>query len=95
MLLLDTGPLVALQDARENHHHWSVEAFGSVSGPVVTCEAVLTEAAFLLREWRDAFDLVLEQVEYGRIRVESAGEGQGSVFQFTLPVAKQEQPSRK
>ena len=31
----------------------------------------------------------------GRIWVESAGEGQGSVFQFTLPVAKQEQSSRK
>lgn len=74
MLLLDTGPLVALQDARENHHRWSVEAFGSVSGPVVTCEAVLTEAAFLLREWPDAFDLVLEQVEHGRIRVESLTE---------------------
>ena len=45
--------------------------------PVKSCagvelnEAVLTETGFLLRHWKEAFDLVLEHVEHGGIRVES------------------------
>ncbi len=79
MVLLDTGPLVALQDERETHHRWAVEAFQSASGPVVTCEAVLTETGFLLRRWRNAFDRVLGHVEGGRIRVESLTDDASSV----------------
>lgn len=79
MVLVDTGPLVALQNAREAHHRWSVDAFGAVSGPVVTCEAVLTEVAFLLRRFEGAFDLVLQQVERGRLRVESLSDEATSV----------------
>lgn len=79
MVLVDTGPLVALQNQREDHHRWSIEAFQSVSGPVVTCEAVLTETGFLLRKWPEAFDLLLEHVERGRIQVESLVEDAASL----------------
>lgn len=50
-LVLDTGPLVALLVPRERHHEWAKEVL-RVRGSVVTCEAVLSEAFFLLR----AFD---------------------------------------
>ena len=69
-VILDTGPLVALQSARDKHHTWCLEAFGSIRGPLVTCEAVLTEVSFLLRQSPTAFDLVLGQVTRGTIRVE-------------------------
>lgn len=91
-ILLDTGPLVALQNQRENHHRWCVEAFGSVKGPLVTCEAVLTETSFLLRRSAVAFDLVLAHVSKGIIRVESLTDDLGEVRSLmkkysTVPMA--------
>lgn len=46
--LLDTGPLVALLNQRDFHHEWSVKRAGEMPPPFYTCEAVLTEAHFLL-----------------------------------------------
>jgi predicted nucleic acid-binding protein len=47
-LLLDTGALVTLLDRRQTHHGRFVEFFDSWIGPVVSSEAVLTEATHLL-----------------------------------------------
>ncbi|MFZ5897257.1 MAG: type II toxin-antitoxin system VapC family toxin [Myxococcota bacterium] len=47
-LLLDTGPLVALLDASERRHGDCVATFSAWRGAVVTTEAVVTEAAYLL-----------------------------------------------
>lgn len=47
-LLLDTGALVTLLDRSQTHHERFVEFFGSWAGPVVSSEAVLTEATHLL-----------------------------------------------
>jgi uncharacterized protein len=47
-LLLDTGPLVALLAPAEPHHRWATEVL-RVKARVLTCEAVLSEAFFLLR----------------------------------------------
>ncbi len=46
--LVDSGVLVALLNPREEHHHWAKEAFLRQSAPRLTCEAVLSEAFFLL-----------------------------------------------
>jgi uncharacterized protein len=52
--LLDTGPLVSFLASGLRHHAWSVEQWKRLRPPLLTCEAVLTEAAFLLqREGRD------------------------------------------
>ena len=47
-VVLDTGPLVALLDADEAHHAWSVAQFEQLRPPLLTCEAVLSEACFLI-----------------------------------------------
>ena len=47
-LLLDTGPLVALLDADQRDHARCVAFFDGWRGPVVTTEAVVTEATHLL-----------------------------------------------
>ncbi len=46
--LLDTGPLVAFLHRDDRHHERSVEAFGAFRGVLLTTEAVLTEAMYLL-----------------------------------------------
>ena len=47
-LLLDTGALVSLLDRSQTHHDRCRRFFGTWTGPVVSTEAVLTEATHLL-----------------------------------------------
>ena len=48
-IIIDAGPLVALINARDTYHAWTVEQLKQASGPLLTCEAALSEAIFLLR----------------------------------------------
>lgn len=47
--LLDAGPLVAYLSDRDKWHSWAVNQFVSLRPPVISCEAVLSEASFLTR----------------------------------------------
>jgi uncharacterized protein len=67
--LLDTGPLVSFLGQGLRHHMWAVEQWKRLRPPFLTCEPVLTEAAFLLkREGRDA-DSIFALLERGVIRI--------------------------
>ena len=67
--LLDTGPLVSFLASGLRHHAWAVEQWKRLRPPLLTCEPVLTEAAFLLkREGRDA-DALFVLLERGVIRI--------------------------
>jgi predicted nucleic acid-binding protein len=46
-VLLDTGPLIALIDQDDRQHAWAKAQFDQVLPPLLTCEAVLTEACHL------------------------------------------------
>jgi predicted nucleic acid-binding protein len=48
-ILVDTGPLVAYLDRSYRDHAWTKQAFMQISRPLLTCEAVIAEALFLLR----------------------------------------------
>lgn len=48
-VVVDTGPIVALLDADEARHGWARARFEELRAPLLTCEAVLSEASFLLR----------------------------------------------
>ncbi|MCP6769145.1 hypothetical protein NL529_30290, partial [Klebsiella pneumoniae] len=47
-LVLDTGALVSLLDRSQTHHAVCRDVFEHWTGPVVSTEAVLTEATHLL-----------------------------------------------
>ena len=57
--LLDTGPLVAFLDRRDHRHAFTMDALSRVRPPIATCEAVLSEACFLLRGLRGGAEAVL------------------------------------
>jgi uncharacterized protein len=67
--LLDTGPLVSFLASGLKHHAWAIEQWKVLRPPLLTCEPVLTEAAFLLkREGRDT-DALFALLERGVIRI--------------------------
>ena len=49
-VLLDTGPLVALFKRNDTHHARAVARFKDHGGPLLTTQAVITEAWHLLSE---------------------------------------------
>jgi len=44
--IADTGLVVALLNRSDYHHEWAVAVARRISEPLLTCEAVLAEAAF-------------------------------------------------
>lgn len=67
-VIVDTGPLVALLNRRERHHAWTVETMDVIEPPIFTCDAVLSEACFLLQGVKGGSDAVLELVARGIVR---------------------------
>jgi predicted nucleic acid-binding protein len=49
-ILLDTGPLVAFLSRNDNDHRRALHLFNTCEAPFRTCEAVLTEACFLMQK---------------------------------------------
>lgn len=49
-VLLDTGPLVAFLNRQDTYHSWAMAQWGRIAPPMLTCEAVLSEACFLLAQ---------------------------------------------
>lgn len=68
--MVDTGPLVALLNRRDRHHAWTRELFDAVPPPLYSCEAVISEACFLLGRIRGGQEALLTLLANGIIRVE-------------------------
>jgi predicted nucleic acid-binding protein len=66
--IVDTGPVVAFLNRRDRHHAWAAEQFGGLSPPLLTCEAVLSEAAYLVRGLAGGPEAVLELVARGVVK---------------------------
>lgn len=69
-VLLDTGPLVALLDKRDNLHNWTVRTFQDIQYPLLTCEPVITEACFLLSNTYGGQESVMTLIERGAINID-------------------------
>jgi predicted nucleic acid-binding protein len=70
-VVVDTGAVVALLDADEANHDWVVTRLEELRPPLVTCEAVLTEAAFLVARAGADPSLVVSLVARGMLTVVS------------------------
>jgi predicted nucleic acid-binding protein len=67
---MDTGPLVALLNRSDRHHDWVREVLDTVEPPVFTCEAVISEACFLLARIRDGQEAVLQLLSKDILKVD-------------------------
>lgn len=71
--LMDAGPLVAFLSAGDRHHRWASDSFEALVGRLVTCEAVVSEASFLVGRDGHRRSVVLELVERMGIEVQPLG----------------------
>lgn len=67
--ICDTGPLVAYLNRHDPCHAWAVALMKQVRPPLLTCEPVLTEAAYFLREDDLPLDPLFELLERGVLRL--------------------------
>jgi uncharacterized protein len=81
--IVDTGPLVAILDVSDSFHGWATEKMKTIQPPLITCEAVLTEVCFLLRQHEKALAVIALLIERGILAINfSLAEEIGSVFQL-------------
>ena len=69
VVLLDTGPLVSFLADKTEHSEWVQEQWRVLQPPMLTCEAVLTEAAFILKREGVDTDALFALLERGVLRV--------------------------
>lgn len=69
-IILDTGPIVAFLNKRDRHFTWANEVFNLLKPPVYTCDSVISEACFLLRNMEGGSIAVVELLERNLIVVD-------------------------
>ena len=82
--LLDTGPLVAALNRRDQYHLWATAQLARISPPLLTCEAVLSEACFLLQNLKGASEAVVKLVNNGLLKVPFCLEEEASPVKTLL-----------
>ncbi|HVT43678.1 MAG TPA: PIN domain-containing protein [Thermoanaerobaculia bacterium] len=68
--ICDTGPIVAYLNRNDPYHAWAISVMKEVRPPMLTCEAVLTEAAYFLRDDGLGIDPLFQLIERGALRVD-------------------------
>lgn len=69
LILIDTGPIVALFISRDGYHGWARGEWARIKPPLLTCEAVLSEAQHIVRRLGGDPLVVLELVRRGVLDV--------------------------
>ncbi len=62
-IIADTGVIAAFLNPKDQWREWTVGQWRQIPAPFLTCEAVITEACFLLHRFKDGEQDVLSLVE--------------------------------
>ncbi len=79
-MIFDSGPLVALIDGRDHRHAEVRELLKVTAPPILVCEAVLSEAFFLLRRAKGGERALRELMRLGKVVVEYSMRGDEQVI---------------
>jgi predicted nucleic acid-binding protein len=67
--IIDASVIVALLDQRDYFHHWAVSEWANIQAPLLTCDAVITESCYLLRNVHEGKEAVISLVKRQIIQV--------------------------
>lgn len=68
-IILDTGALIAFLMPKDKYHKWAVNQFSKITDPVITNEAVITEACFLAQRISNGQETILKLIRQGHITI--------------------------
>lgn len=68
-ILLDTGVVVALLSKADRYHQWATATVTTANPPLLTCEAVITEACFLVQRDSRNQQAVISLVNRGAVQI--------------------------
>lgn len=68
-ILLDTGVLIAFLMPKDKFHQWAVAQLSQVLCPILTSEAVITEACFLAQRVYQGQKKILQLIKQGYIQI--------------------------
>jgi len=68
-IILDTGALIAFLMPKDKFHSWAVSQFSQINSPVLTAEAVITEACFLAQRIHNGQETILNLIKQGHINL--------------------------
>ena len=74
MIIIDTGPIVALFDKDDHYHQHCIEILKGIKEPLVTTWPVITEAFYLLNFSDRVQDALWQFIQRGGIRIEQSEE---------------------
>jgi len=66
-VIIDTGPLVAALNSRDNYYHWVVAQLKTLHSPLLTCEAVISETGFLSGHHLNKVNAIFEWLSNGSL----------------------------
>lgn len=68
--ICDTGSLIAFLNRNDPYHAWAGSLMQRAPAPLLCCEALLTEAAYFLRENDLGVDALFALLERGALRLD-------------------------
>jgi predicted nucleic acid-binding protein len=69
-VIIDTGPFVAFLTRRARQYTWAREQFAVIAPPLLTCEAVISDACFLIQDVDQGTGPLLQLLERGVIVID-------------------------
>ena len=75
-VLADASALVALWSPGDRHHRWAKEVFSRLRPPLFTCEAALTESAYLLRAFPNRRGALLAAWRQGVLKIDFTAQAE-------------------
>lgn len=68
-VIIDTGPIIAFLNKSDHFHDWTITRFAELNPPFLTCESVISEVCFLLRNSVVGMQNVFQLLSRGLIKI--------------------------
>lgn len=69
---IDTGPIIAILDKRDEHHLWTTDKISQIEVDLVTTSIIVAEAFYILRKLPKGIEWLFQTIEEGFIKVEES-----------------------
>ena len=68
-VIIDAGPIVAFLNKSDGYHDWALQQFSQLKPPFFTCESVISEVCFLLRNNDKGMQNALSMLERKLLKI--------------------------